>query len=170
MTFIDPAGWFQADSSTDEISGKKESSLVDSNQPRIAAWQPLGQQIDCMAEDLIQCKLHSTMKEASSVIGLLRTFCFSLYSEQPGVQGEKTAGWEELEKCYRMLLHTFKANTQIYLTVNLTVLWPWLVAAEHNGGQRHVFKQRISLWLMSGSNLTIPRNVRLRRPLFCSWL
>lgn len=100
MTFIDPAGWFQADSSTDEISGKKESSLVDSNQPRIAAWQPLGQQIDCMAEDLIQCKLHSTMKEASSVIGLLRTFCFSLYSEQPGVQGEKTAGWEELEKCY----------------------------------------------------------------------
>lgn len=28
MTFIDPPGWFQADSSTDEISGKKESSLL----------------------------------------------------------------------------------------------------------------------------------------------
>lgn len=54
---------------------------------------------------------------------------------------------------YRMLLHAFKTNTHVSRTEPQGPMT--LVAAECNGGQRHVFKQWISIQLISGSNLTI---------------
>lgn len=85
--------------------------------------------LDCMAQDLAQCKLRSTKREASSAIGLLRTSYLSFFSEQAGVQW-----WENcMLGGSRKMLHTTECyymhlkQTHMYLALNLRVLWHWLL-------------------------------------------
>lgn len=86
----------------------------------VASW------LDCMAQDLAQCKLRSTIREASSVIGLLRTSYLSFFSEQAGVQW-----WENcMLGGSRKMLHTTECY---YIHLKHTCISHWTSGSYDTG-------------------------------------